>query len=472
MTVVVEEPAAKAPLSAEDALTVDADSEEAAFLRWSVPRSAFYVGEPFPLTLSLWIRTELNASSPELVTQPKFDGLLVEDLKVDTARSGERRTLGQNTYDVYPLTAQLATPLRSGKVLIDATTLRLAVAQGRLHVDRSRRTTLTTPAVSHRHPGSADRGRPAGFSPRNVGQFTLNAKIVDERGAEATRARTGQRLILRAEVSGTGNLVSLEAPQIIEATGGEAGPKRFELTPLQGANADNITKSPQGMAGARVFQWMVSANRPGNLATPTLRLETFDPVAQRFVTLACRGRPLEVSGAAITPQADQASSLGEDVGPIVETATLSTSPAPALPRSPFYWAAMALPLLGFLLLELRHRRGLSDLRNPGARAARGAGQNAKKRLRAAEQALKDGLVKDFYGQLARTLTSYFEERANIPATGMTHDGGAGRRRAQRAIRRTSPTHGWSRWRTVTSRALRRRDRPPTRCARRSRAYRG
>ena len=417
VTVVVEEPAAKAPLSAEDALTVDADTEEAAFLRWSVPRTAFYVGEPFPLVLNLWLRTELNASSPELVQQPKLDGLLVEDLKVDPSRGAERKSLGRNTYDVFPLTAQLATPLRSGKVLIDATTLRLAIAQGGF-MSGSRRTTLTTPPFHLEIRDVPSEGRPAGFSPRNVGQFTLTAKLVDERGGELTRARTGQRLILRAEVRGNGNLVSLETPQIDH--GASAAASVFELSPLTGASDDQIEKSARGMAGVRVFQWLVAANRPGNLTTPTLRLETFDPVAQRFVTLAAEGRPLEVSGAAITPQADQASSLGEDVGPIVETATLSTSPATALPRSPIYWAAMALPLLGFLLLELRHRRGLSDLRNPGARAARGAGQNAKKRLRAAEQALKDGLVKDFYGQLARTLTSYFEERANIPATGMTH----------------------------------------------------
>lgn len=415
ITITVVEAKAQTPVSADEALTIDPNTAETTFLRWSVPRTKFYVGEPFPLTLNLWIRTELNASSPELVTQPKFDGLLVEDLKVDTARSGERRTLGQNTYDVYPLTAQLATPLRSGKVLIEATTLRLAVSQGGF-LSTGRRTTLTSPSFHIDILEVPTEGRPAGFSPRNVGQFTLTAKIVDERGAEATRARTGQRLILRAEVSGAGNLVSLEAPQIIEA----ANSKSFVLTPLQGANADSVAKSPQGMSGTRVFQWIVSANQPGNLTTPTLKVETFDPVAERFVTLSVPGRSLEVSGAVITPEADQATSLGEDVGPIVEVAALESSPAPALPRSPIYWGAMALPLLGFAWVELRHRKGQKDAKNPGARASRGAGQNAKKRLRAAEQALKDGLVKDFYGQLARTLTSYFEERANIPATGMTH----------------------------------------------------
>jgi len=413
VTLVVEAPKPVAPVPAAQALSLEGREADAAFIRWDVPRTTFYVGEPFALTLQLWIRTELNASSPELVQQPKLDGLLVEDLKIDPSRGAERKTLGRVTFDVYPLTAQLATPLRAGTLLVDATTIRIAVSQGGFLASQ-RRTTLTTPPfhLEVREVPVAD--RPSGFSARNVGQFTLTAKLVDERGAEATRARTGQRLILRAEVRGQGNLVALEAPRIV---GDDT--KTFEIAPLSGSADDRIDKSLAGMSGARVFQWIVSANAPGNLTTPSLVLPTFDPVVQRFVTLEAAGRPLEVSGAAITPEADQASALGEDVGPIFEAASLE-SPGVALPRSPYYWGALALPLLGFALVEWRHQRARRDRDNPGARAARDAAHNARKRLRAAEQALRDGLVKDFYGQLARTLASYLEERANIPATGMTH----------------------------------------------------
>ncbi len=415
VTVIVEEPKALPPVSAEEALALDEAGDEPAFVRWSVPRTTFYVGEPFPLVLELWLRTELNASSPELVQEPKLDGLLVEDLKVDPVRGASRKTLGKNAFDVYPLSAQLATPLRSGKVLVDATTIRLAVSQGGF-MSASRRTTLTARPfhIEIREVPSA--GRPAGFSPRNIGRLTMNAKLVDERGAEVTRARTGQRMILRAEVSGQGNLVSLEAPRVIV----EGDAEVFKIEALSGNADDRIEKSVDGMSGVRVFQWIVSANQPGNHLAPGLRLETFDPIAARFSTLEVAGKPVEVSGAAITPVSDQASALGEDVGPIFEAAALSDAAGDGLLRSPLYWSVLALPLVALVLVEVRHRRRQSERKDPGARAARAAGQNAKKRLRAAEQALKDGLVKDFYGQLARTLTSYFEERANIPATGMTH----------------------------------------------------
>lgn len=416
--ITVDEPEEQAPVSAEDAQNLTAKADETVFVRWSVPRTTFYLGEPFPLVLELWIRTELNASSPEIVQQPKLDGLLVEDLGLDPGRSATRRTLGDHTFDVYPLVTQLATPLRAGRLLIDTTTIRLAVSRGGF-LSSSRRTTLTTQPFFLEIAEIPSEGRPEGFSTRNIGRLSLKAKLVDERGAEPTRARTGQRLILRAEVSGQGNLVSLEPPRITFPDGAAAD-GTFEVSTLSGAADDRIQKTLQGMSGVRVFQWIISTNRPGNLMTPGLELDTFDPIAKRFVTLTAEGRPLEVSGNAITPQTDQASALGEDVGPIFESAELTGAANGSLARSPLYWAAMALPLLAFAFVEVRYRRQQGDRRDPGRRAARGAGNNARKRLRAAERALKDGLVKDFYGQLARTLTSYLEERANIPATGMTH----------------------------------------------------
>jgi hypothetical protein len=413
VTVTVEEAKAPEPVSPEDAMNLERLAKDAAFIRWEVPRTSFYVGEPFPLTLQLWVRNDLHASNPELVQNPKLDGLLVEDLRIDPARNGERRTVGRQSFDVYPLSTQLATPLKAGKLLLEATSLRLGLGQGGF-LSSGRRVTLTTDPYHLDILEVPTAGRPAGFSARNVGQLKLAARLIDERGAEPTRIRTGQRLILRAEVSGTGNLVALEAPTLASGT------KDFELSPLSGTADDRLEKTKSGMSGVRVFQWIVSALNPGNLTTPTLSLDVWNPMAARFEHLEVPGRNLEVTGASVSREADQATALGEDVGPIIEVATLSRSAPSPLARSPLYWAALALPLLGWVLIEWRHRRGQSDRKHPGLRASREAAHNAKKRLRAAERAMKDGLVKDFYGHLARTLSSYLEERANIPATGMTH----------------------------------------------------
>jgi hypothetical protein len=43
-------------------------------------------------------------------------------------------------------------------------------------------------------------------------------------------------------------------------------------------------------------------------------------------------------------------------------------------------------------------------------------------VKAADLALKSGLVKDFFAQVSRVLHGYLDERLNIAGAGMTHDG--------------------------------------------------
>lgn len=418
ITVTVTEPRPVAPIAADAAQDLSPYANEPAFIRWAVPRTSFYVGEPFPLTLELWVRAELSPRNPELVQTSKLDGLLVEDLKIDPGTGANRRAIGSNQFDVYPLHAKLATPLKAGKVLIDSTSLRLPLSEGGFLASTRRLVRASAPFHLEILELPVD-GLPAGLTPsairsfRNVGQFVLKTKILDDRGTDASRVTTGQRFILRAEVSGQGNLQALEAPML------SADPS-FEVSPLTTSAEDQVVKSPAGMSGTRVFQWLVSARAPGNLTTPSLRLPFWDPIAKRYQVAEAPGRPIEVTGAAITPERDQALSLGEDVGPIIEDSELDRGRKAPIARHPLYLAALLLPLLGFLAFETAWRRRQHDARNPEKRASRHALSNAKKRLKAAESALKDGLVKDFYGQLSRTLTSYLEERANIPATGMTH----------------------------------------------------
>jgi hypothetical protein len=128
-----------------------------------------------------------------------------------------------------------------------------------------------------------------------------------------------------------------------------------------------------------------------------------------------------VGGRAISSEPGTAAYEGEDVRPIFEGAVLEDRDTEPFAGSPVFWALLLLPLAAFLGVEGRFQLRERQARDPIGRRARGAGGNAGKRLAAAERAMRDGLVKDFYGQLARTFTSYVEERANLAATGMTHD---------------------------------------------------
>lgn len=402
-------------VSAEQAQDVSQLAKQSAFIRWRVPRTYVYVGEPFPLALELWLRTGLSLRGAEMVQAAKLDGLLVEDLPRDGQNADVvRRAIGDLQFEMLAITNALATPLKPGRLLIDAATIRAVIPQSVFDVDPDADDLVLTAQPFYldiRDVPTA--GRPAAYHSGNVGQWKLTGSLRDGKGQSPTRAHTGERMVLRAVIDGTGNLQSVAAPSLSNADA-------WEVSTLPSTSEDAIKKDASGMSGRRVFQWLITPKNPGNLRTPTIDLAWWDPVAERFQEAHAGGTPIDVTGEAIAAQSPSASALGEDVGPIFETARLAHGSDGALAESPLYWAVLAIPLAAFVALDLRARRRTRDQRHPSNRLAREASANARKRLRAAEQAMKDGLVKDFYGQLARTLASYLEEKANIPATGLTH----------------------------------------------------
>lgn len=415
IAITVAEPEAAKPISAAEAQNLARYVDEGVFIRMATPRTSYYVGEPFPLNLEVYFQVGWQVTGADLVAGPKLDGLLVEDLRdQDREQRIDRVRVGQITLSSYPLIRQLATPLKAGRVLIDATTIRLGVSTGLLGSGR-RYTRSTQPFWLDIKEVPRD-GRPPEFDEGNLGRFRLSASLLDDRGRTPERIPTGQRLVLRVEVEGEGNLLTVKAPRI------EAGPA-FDVQPLPGGGEDAVSRDERGMRGVRVFQYIVTPLEPGVATAPAVKFAYFDPATERFETRSALGGRIEVTGERFNQDGSGAALSGEDVRPIfgAERARLEPGRRAPLSSSPLYWALLGLPLLFFAVIEVRWRIGERDRRRPGERRARTAHANSKKRLRAAEQALRDRLVKDFYGQIARTLTAYLEERANIPATGMTHD---------------------------------------------------
>jgi len=415
LVVTVAEPAPLAPVTAAEAADLSRRVNDGLFLRMVVPKETYYVGEPFPLALEVYYQVGWQVTGADMVTQPKLDGLLVEDLQDDERNAHAKRVrVGATTLNHYPLVRQLATPLRAGRVLIDSATLRLGLSTGLL--GSSRRYTRASEPYYIVVRDVPREGRPDTYDEGNLGRFDLTASLTDDRGQRPATVTTGQRMVMRVEVRGRGNLVTVKAPRI-------AASEAFDVQPLPGGVEDDVIKDEDGIRGTRTFQYIVTPLAPGERTVPKVTFSFFDPSTGKYATREALGGPLTVTGDRVTGEQNAAALSGEDVRPIfgVDRATLEPGAREPLSSQPLYWGFLALPLLGFLLVEARWRLRERDRRHPGQRASRSAHANSKKRLRAAEQAMRDALVKDFYGQIARTLVGYLEERANIPATGMTHD---------------------------------------------------
>jgi hypothetical protein len=409
--ILVRAPAQAPPVSAESAQNLERNAGQPLFLQAETARTHYYVGEPFSLSWNLYFQTQVQVTGAEFSSKPALQGLLAEELMgPDDQLRVREKNIGGRTYRYVVRSLQLATGLEAGTVTIDPMALRVGMGDV---FRRGAQTVRSTPFVLEIKPVPVE-GRPQWFQEGNIGRFALSGTLSDASGSEPKTVQTGERLILEVAVTGSGALVSVKAP-VLE--GGDG----FDVQPLPSSGEDAIDKDAAGMHGKRVFQYILVPRKPGKQQTPTVRFSYFDPAAEAFKDLVWKGRDIEVTGRAMASTSETAALSGDDIGPIVEGHQLRRDERVELLGTPLLWALMLLPLGGWLGVEAAYRVRVRQARDPAKRRSRGAYKNAKMRLALARDAMKAGLVKDFYGHLSRTLTSYFEERANVPAMGLTHD---------------------------------------------------
>ncbi|MGM0574195.1 MAG: BatD family protein [Myxococcota bacterium] len=410
VTVTVREPQLPPATSADEARDLADEAREDLFLHAETARNAYYVGEPFVAAWRLYFRPRVRVQSAEVVTRPSLEGLLGEELLEPDVRPRVRETtIRGRRFRWVPRSVRLLTGLEPGEATIDSMAVRVTAGS---FVRTTRRTIRSQPFKVDILP-LPEEGRPAVFREGNIGRLQMSVSLTDSDGREPTQVETGERLMLEVSISGSGALVSVKPP-VLE--GGE----QFEVQPLSSTSEDRIEKDASGMHGRRTFQFILVPREPGEHPAPTVRFAYFDPERAGYRTLSWTGDPLTVRGQAL-PEGGASPLAGEDIGPTIDAHTLRQHGRSRLAGTPLFWALVGLPLLLWFLAEARFRLRRRREQNPLARRAKGAHGNARKRLRVARQVMSEGLVKDFYGQVSRVLTGYLEERANLPAVGMTHE---------------------------------------------------
>ncbi|MDP6943755.1 MAG: BatD family protein [Myxococcota bacterium] len=388
-----------------------AAARESVFVQVDTPRTTYYVGEPFLITWRLFYRRDVGVSGLEHVSDPRLEGLLAEEL-LDRGRQPRPREkrIGGQRFRYFDHSVRLATGLAPGEITIDTVTVRYVVGnlfRQTRHTVRSKPFKLTLKPVP-------TEGRPPAFREGNIGRFTFTASLRNADGAEPKRVQTGERLLMDVIVSGRGGLVGVKPPVIAESDA-------FDVELLPGNSDDEVTKDTDGMHGKRVFQYIVSATRPGEATTPAVQFAFFDPEAGVYRESRWPGVSLQVEGRAITSAEDGAALSGDDIRPNVQARELADHTPVAPLSAPWFWLLLGIPLAAVLLVEVQTHVRAALGANPEKRRARRAHGRAIKRLKLAETAARDRLVKDFYGQLSRCLEAYLEERVNIPAQGMTQE---------------------------------------------------
>jgi hypothetical protein len=251
------------PTTPDPKLSLEAPRGATYFLHAAVDKTSAVVGQQ--VTFSVYEYSEVGARGIELDEEDAHDATAADFVKYPLLREDQDApTVGYaaiagGLWKVQLVRRWALFPLRSGDLVIGP----MSVAVLRPRPAAGKRTTEML-HVQVAEPPSAN--RPPGYSPGDVGRFSLTADVTPRELQE------GAAVAVHAELSGTGNLPASLAP-----------PARDGVEWLQPEVHETL--GPQDndrFGGKRTFDFVVRLNRPGTVDLGELRLPFFDPEANRY----------------------------------------------------------------------------------------------------------------------------------------------------------------------------------------------
>ena len=367
------------------------------FLWTRIDKPSLYVGEQLTYTLEVYER--LPFPNIQLRQLPGFQDFWSEQLQEGGMR---QESVGGTMYRVHPGLRRALFPQRAGQLTISPAEVGVGM----------RRRVAGRPVVVDVKPLPA--GAPAGFSPNNVGLYTIAATV------DRKAFKVGEPFTLTITIKGTGNI------RVIDPG---AWPELPGLRRYDPKTDTQVTIGAQ-IGGTRTYAFLVIPERGGKLAIPAHTFHFFDPAAGAYQTatsspieLAVEGDPGAPTVAASEPQQPAAAPAqgAEEEGILAPIAA-----PPALPRTTpqqaawltperWAWGMAAVPVtlsLGTAGRALWRRLGPDDAsRSAAARSAR-----QRELLTRAEAGLATG--DGFYNALAALLQAAAVERAGPEGEGL------------------------------------------------------
>jgi hypothetical protein len=357
------------------------------FLWASVDRTRAYVGEQ--ITYALDVYESRRFLDPQLRTPPAFGDFLSEEIPVGQPRL---TSVGGMRYRVRPALRRALFPQRAGTLTIGAAEITLGLRR-REQAAAIEIEVMPLPA----------KGRPARFSPNNVGSYDIETSV------DRTRVRAGEPFTLTVSISGRGNIDVIDPPPWPEMEWARRYEPKVET---QRSGSDVI-------GGQRTYDFLVIPTGPGSFEVPPHELSFFDPGPETYVTVRSEPIRIEVTGEASTAAATPTEPTDErlEFAPIFAVETLAR-PEPSEP-----WLNLERWTYGMLAVPAGALLGLGAgfvWRRFGPDAASAARNATRARRRALIEAAERGVEsgEGFHAAIARLLHDLAIERTGPEGVGL------------------------------------------------------
>ena len=390
------------------------------FLRTLVSKTKVHEQEVILLTYKLYFVNVDVAQFTNNTRLPEFKGFLKQDLEMGEIQTELEHYNGRN-YQTAVLYRTLLFPQRSGDIVIEPAQFEAVLrvrnrAQVRSIFDEffdsytTATKALTAPGVTIQV-SSLPAGKPAGFS-GGVGQFSISSNISN------TQLQANEAVTLTLVIQGAGNMKLLKTPVV-------DWPEGFEVYDPKVTN--NFKNTTAGVSGTKVVEYLAIPRAGGTYVIPPVEFSYYDVEEDAYRTLTteeytltiARGTGEESSATVVNTyvQKEDIQQLGNDIRYIQtnELSSLASSPHRLITfGSIAFWLCYILPAILAAVLVIIFRKQIKENADITRVRYKKANKVVQRRLKAAEQLLRQNKKEAFFEEIERAAWTYLSDRLSIP----------------------------------------------------------
>ena len=386
------------------------------FIKVSADKKRIHEQEPVLLTYTLYTLVGITSLRGDM---PDMKGFHSQEIPLPKEKTFHVEMLNGRPYKACKWQQWLVYPQMTGKMQIPSITFEGIVIQQNRDIDPFEaffnggsgyvevKKKIVAPSLTLQVDPLPT--RPANFS-GGVGKFQITAQL------DKKEVKANDPISLRVIVSGTGNMKLIKQPTVIF-------PKDFDT--YDAKVTDKTKNTVNGVEGSMVYDFMAVPRHQGTYDIPAVEFTYYDTKADAYRTIKSEAFKLNVTkgsgSTAVSSYSEDVEQLNKDIRYI------KTGNADIRDNNDFffgslaYWIILALLVVAFVSLFIIFRQRAIDNANIGKMRGKKANKVATKRLRLANELMKNNRANDFYDEVLKALWGYVGDKLNMPVENLSRE---------------------------------------------------
>ena len=393
------------------------------FIRTIVSKSNVHEQEALLVTYKLYFANVSGIQLTNNIKLPDFTGFLKQELDQASNQAELEHYNGRN-YQTAVVYRAVLYPQHAGDLTIEPASFEFLISvpsQRRMRsffdspFDEVSRTVKAPSATIH--VSALPAGKPAGFS-GGVGKFSLTPSI------SQTELQANEAVTIKLDITGAGNMKLLKTPAV-------DWPEGFE--PYDPKVSNNFSTTTAGVSGTKSIEYLAIPRQPGEYTIPAVTFSYFDIEDKAYRTLRTPEYTIRVKRGAgdansvsdqqaviSYTQKEDIKQLGSDIR-YINTKPLKASRQTSAISYQLLWLFYVVPLIIAIVLLIVLRKQIKEAADITRMRYKRANKVAKKRLKAAENAMKANNKDAFYEEIERAAWTYLSDRLSIPTADLNKE---------------------------------------------------